>query len=85
MAGGSWSLSAAVGSGVQAALTLVRVAALVGLAVAGLDYLMERRRVEKGMRMSQRRDQARAPAVRGRPAPEGRAPGHASARSAATG
>ena len=52
MAGGSWSLSAAVGSGVEAALKLVRVAALVGLAVAGLDYLMERRRVEKGMRMS---------------------------------
>jgi flagellar biosynthesis protein FlhB len=52
MGGGSWSLSAAVGAGVQAAVTLVRVAALVGLAVAGLDYLMERRRVEKGMRMS---------------------------------
>jgi flagellar biosynthetic protein FlhB len=52
MGGGSWSLSAAVGAGVQAAITLVRVAALVGLAVAGLDYLMERRRVEKGMRMS---------------------------------
>ena len=56
-ASGSWPVArgrcpppSAPGS--EAALKLIRVAALVGLAVAGLDYLMERRRVEKGMRMS---------------------------------
>lgn len=47
-----WSLSSAVAAAVGSAIKLIRVAAFVGLAIAALDFLVERRRVNKGMMMS---------------------------------
>lgn len=52
MGTGDWSLSSAVASAVGSAIKLIRVAAFVGLVIAALDYLVERRRVNKGMMMS---------------------------------
>ncbi|HEY5248629.1 MAG TPA: EscU/YscU/HrcU family type III secretion system export apparatus switch protein [Dermatophilaceae bacterium] len=52
LAGGHWSLSAMVATAVEAAFKLIRTAAFVGLVIAAFDYLVERRRVNKGMMMS---------------------------------
>jgi flagellar biosynthetic protein FlhB len=52
MGNGGWSLSSAVASAVESAVQMIRVAAFVGLVIAALDYLVERRRVNKGMMMS---------------------------------
>ena len=48
MGTGDWSLSSAVASAVDSAVQLIRVAAFVGLVIAALDFLVERRRVNKG-------------------------------------
>lgn len=52
MGAGDWSLSTSVAGAVESAVKLIRVAAFVGLVIAALDYLVERRRVNKGMMMS---------------------------------
>ena len=52
LGGGSKSLSTAVAGAVGSALTMIRVASYVGLVIAALDFLVERRRVNKGMMMS---------------------------------
>lgn len=52
MGSGAWSLSAAVGAAVAAAVRLLRVVAAAGLLIAAVDYLVERRRVEKSLMMS---------------------------------
>ncbi len=52
MLGGEWSLSTTVAAAVESAIKLIRVTAFVGMVIAGLDYLVERRRVNKGMMMS---------------------------------
>jgi flagellar biosynthetic protein FlhB len=49
---GAWSLSAAVGSTGDSALRLVRLVAVIGLAIAGVDYVVERRRIGKSLMMS---------------------------------
>lgn len=50
--GVDWSLSSSVAATVEAALKLIRVTAFVGMVIAALDYLVERRKVNKGMMMS---------------------------------
>jgi len=50
--GGGLSLSASVAGAVEAAVKLIRVTAFIGMVIAALDYLVERRRVNKGMMMS---------------------------------
>lgn len=52
MGGGDKSLSTSVAAAVESAIKLIRVTAFVGLVIAALDYLVERRRVNKGMMMS---------------------------------
>jgi flagellar biosynthesis protein FlhB len=52
MGGGAWSLSSSVTASVEDAFRLIRTCAFVGLGIAALDYLVERRRVNKGMMMS---------------------------------
>jgi len=52
MGGGGLSLSASVAGAVEAAINLLRVTAFIGMVIAALDYLVERRRVNKGMMMS---------------------------------
>lgn len=49
---GSWSVSSIVDIGGGAAMNLLRVIAMVGLVIAALDYLVERRRVEKSLKMT---------------------------------
>ncbi|MBK8436437.1 MAG: EscU/YscU/HrcU family type III secretion system export apparatus switch protein [Austwickia sp.] len=49
---GAWSIGAIISIGSQAALNLLRVVAMVGLAIAALDYGMERRRIEKSLKMT---------------------------------
>ena len=49
---GSWSIGAIVEVGGGAAMNLLRVTAMVGLVIAALDYLVERRRVEKSLKMT---------------------------------
>jgi flagellar biosynthetic protein FlhB len=50
--GGGLSLSSSVAGAVGGAVKLIRVTAFVGMVIAALDYLVERRRVNKGMMMS---------------------------------
>ena len=52
MGGGDLSLSSTVAGAVESAVKLIRVTAFVGMIIAALDYLVERRRVNKGMMMS---------------------------------
>ena len=52
MAGGTWSLSSSVAASAEDAVSLIRISAFVGLGIAALDFLVERRRVNKGMMMS---------------------------------
>jgi len=52
MGGGGWSLSSSVAAAVEGAVKLIRISAFVGLGIAALDFLVERRRVNKGMMMS---------------------------------
>lgn len=52
MGGGVWSLSSSVAAAVESAIELIRVTAFVGMAIAALDFLVERRKVNKGMMMS---------------------------------
>jgi flagellar biosynthesis protein FlhB len=52
MGGGSLSLSSSVTASVDDAIKLIRISAFVGLGIAALDFLVERRRVNKGMMMS---------------------------------
>lgn len=49
---GSLPLSASVNGAVGSAVKLLRVTAFVGLGIAALDYLVERRKVNKGMMMT---------------------------------
>lgn len=49
---GSWSVTSIVDIGGGAAMHLLQVIALVGLAIAAMDYLVERRRVEKSLKMT---------------------------------
>jgi flagellar biosynthetic protein FlhB len=51
-ASGGFSLSTTVATSAGSALRLVRLVALSGLAVAGVDFLIERRRVRKSLMMS---------------------------------
>lgn len=52
MGTGAVSLSTAVSAAGESSLSMIRVAASVGLVIAALDYMFERRRVNKGMMMS---------------------------------
>jgi flagellar biosynthetic protein FlhB len=52
MGASDWSLSASVAAAVEDALKLIRVTAFVGLVIAAFDFLVERRKVNKGMMMS---------------------------------
>lgn len=49
---GSWSVGSIVNIGGTAAMDLLRVIAMVGLVIAALDYIVERRRVEKSLKMT---------------------------------
>lgn len=49
---GSWSVKSIVDIGGGAAINLLRVIAMVGLVIAALDYMVERRRVEKSLKMT---------------------------------
>jgi flagellar biosynthesis protein FlhB len=49
---GAWSLSSAVGFAGSSALALVRLVAMIGLGIAALDYMVERKRVGKSLMMS---------------------------------
>jgi flagellar biosynthetic protein FlhB len=52
MGNGALTLSTAVAAAGESSLSMIRVAASVGLVIAALDYMFERRRVNKGMMMS---------------------------------
>lgn len=52
MGGSVWSLSSSVVGAADSAVKLIRVTALVGMVIAALDYLVDRRKVSKGMMMS---------------------------------
>ncbi len=49
---GAWSIGAMIDVGGGAAMNLLRIIAMVGLIIAGMDYMMERRRVEKQLKMT---------------------------------
>lgn len=49
---GSWSVTSMVDIGGGAAMNLLRVIAMVGLVIAAMDYMMERHRVEKSLKMT---------------------------------
>lgn len=49
---GRWSLSAMVSVGANSAMNIMRIVAISGLVIAAADWAMERRRVEKSLRMS---------------------------------
>lgn len=51
-ASGQWSLSASVSSAAASGVRLVRMVAVAGLVVAAVDYLIERRRIGKSLKMS---------------------------------
>jgi flagellar biosynthetic protein FlhB len=51
-ASGHWSLSSSVAASVDAAVRLIRLVAIAGLVVAAIDYLIERRRIGKSLKMS---------------------------------
>jgi flagellar biosynthetic protein FlhB len=50
--GGGLSLSTSVAGAVAAAVKMIRVTAFIGMVIAALDFMVERRRVNKGMMMS---------------------------------
>lgn len=52
MSGGNVALSSSVSGAAEAALSMVRTAAFAGLVIAAIDYIVERRRINKGMMMS---------------------------------
>lgn len=52
LASADWSLSASVAAAVESAIQLIRVTAYFGLVIAAVDYLVERRKVNKDMMMS---------------------------------
>ena len=49
---GRWSLSAIVSVASVSAMTILRLVAITGLVIAAADWAMERRRVEKSLRMT---------------------------------
>ncbi len=49
---GRWSVGSLLGITGEAAMTVIRDIAVVGLVIAAADYAMERHRVEKSLRMS---------------------------------
>lgn len=49
---GQWSLGASVGAAADAAISILRVIAAVGLVLAAADYVMERRRIGNSLKMS---------------------------------
>lgn len=49
---GRWSLSTIVSVATDSAMSLIRLVAILGLVIAAADWAMERRRVEKSLRMS---------------------------------
>ena len=50
--GGNLALSSSVSGAAETALSMVRTAAFAGLVIAAVDYIVERRRINKGMMMS---------------------------------
>jgi len=52
MGSAGWSLTASVGGAVASAIKMIRMTAYLGLVIAAFDYIVERRRVNKGMMMS---------------------------------
>ena len=49
---GQWSLSAITSVGANSAMSIMRLVAVTGLIIAAADWAMERRRVEKSLKMS---------------------------------
>lgn len=49
---GQWSLGASVSAGTSAALSVLRVVAVIGLVLAAADFVMEKRRVGSSLKMS---------------------------------
>jgi flagellar biosynthetic protein FlhB len=49
---GQWSLGASAAAGTEAALSVLRTVAVVGIVLAAADYVMERRRVGTSLKMS---------------------------------
>jgi len=49
---GRWSLSAVVSVGAASAMDILRLIAITGLVIAAADWVMEKRRVEKSLKMT---------------------------------
>ncbi len=49
---GQWSLGASVAAAADAAVTVLRLVAVLGIGLAVADYVMERRRIGKSLKMS---------------------------------
>ena len=49
---GRWSLSAIVSVGTSSAMTILRLVAVTGLIIAAADWAMEKRRIEKSLKMT---------------------------------
>lgn len=49
---GRWTLSSVVAIGADSAMTILRLVALTGLVIAAADWLMEKRRVDKSLKMT---------------------------------
>ncbi|WP_116116299.1 EscU/YscU/HrcU family type III secretion system export apparatus switch protein [Austwickia chelonae] len=49
---GAWSLSSVVSVGTNSAMTILRMIAVTGLVIAAVDWIVEKRRIEKSLMMT---------------------------------